>query len=85
MRAAESLLAVARKRIFEPDPGKYAGAQDGRPPFGPGDRVKHAVFGPGEIIAIDAEKSAWVIRFDSLPTPRSIAFRIRLEREGDAR
>ena len=41
----------------------------------------HAVFGPGEILAIDSEKSAWVIRFDSLPTPRSIAFRIRLEKE----
>ncbi len=48
----------------------------------PGDRVKHTVFGPGEIVAVDAEKSAWVIRFDSLPTPRSIAFRIPLETIG---
>jgi len=82
-KPAESLLEQARARIFEPDsePDPKSGTQDWKP----GDRVKHAVFGPGEIIAIDAEKSAWVIRFDSLPTPRSIAFRIRLEREGDAR
>ena len=81
-KPAESLLEQARERLFEPgDPGKYAGAQDGQLPFGPGDRVKHAVFGPGEIVAVDEEKSAWVIRFDSLPTPRSIAFRIPLERD----
>ena len=43
--------------------------------------MRHAVFGAGEILAIDEEKGAYAIRFDALPTPRSIAFRIRLERE----
>ena len=81
-KPAESLLEQARARIFEPDPGKYAGAQNERPPFQPGDRVRHAVFGPGEVLALDTEKGAYVIRFDLLPTPRSIAFRIRLEKMG---
>ena len=45
-----------------------------------GDRVKHAVFGPGTILAYDSEKSAWAIQFDSLPTPRSISSRVRLEK-----
>ena len=75
-RPAESLLAQARERIFEPAPAVSGGAQDLR---GPGDRVRHAVFGPGTVLALDMEKSAYVIRFDALPTPRSIAFRIALE------
>jgi DNA helicase-2/ATP-dependent DNA helicase PcrA len=75
----ESLLEQARARIFEPE---SADPKPGAQGLKPGDRVRHAVFGPGEILAIDAEKSAYVIRFDSLPTPRSIAFRIRLEKEG---
>jgi DNA helicase-2/ATP-dependent DNA helicase PcrA len=79
-KPAAGLLAQARAHHFEPDPGKYAGAQNGQQPFEPGDRVKHAVFGPGEVPALDLEKSAYVIRFDSLPTPRSIAVRIALEK-----
>ena len=78
-KPAAGLLAQARAHHFAPDPGKYAGAQNGQLPFEPGDRVKHAVFGPGEVLALDMEKGAYVIRFDSLPTPRSIAFRIALE------
>ena len=74
--AAEGLLAAARDRLREPanaaDPGAAAGRK-------PGDRVRHAVFGAGTVLAIDTEKGATVIRFDSLETPRSIAFRIPLD------
>ena len=83
-KPAAGLLAQARAHHFAPDPGKYAGAQNGQLPFEPGDRVKHAVFGPGEVLALDMEKGAYVIRFDSLPTPRSIAFRIALEKTTSA-
>ncbi len=44
-----------------------------------GTRVRHVVFGTGEIIDIDADKSAYVIKFDDLSTPRSITFRAKLE------
>ncbi len=80
-KPAAGLLAQARAHHFEPDSGLKPGAQDR---LKPGDRVKHAVFGPGEVLALDLEKGAYVIRFDSLPTPRSIAFRIALEKTTSA-
>ena len=76
-RPAEGLLEKARARLSAAAGPVPAGSSSA---FAPGDRVGHAVFGPGEILAIDAEKGAYVIRFDALPTPRSIAFRIRLEK-----
>ncbi len=44
-----------------------------------GTRISHVVFGAGEVIDIDTEKSAYVIKFDDLPTPRSITFRAKLK------
>ena len=76
-KPAEGLLETARARLSAATAPAAASAAPG---FVPGDRVSHAVFGPGEILAVDAEKGAYVIRFDALPTPRSIAFRIRLEK-----
>ena len=75
-KPAEGLLAAARARLRVVEPGPKAGAQ-GR--HKPGDRVRHAVFGEGTVIAIDEEKGATVVRFDALDTPRSIAFRVALE------
>ncbi len=77
-KPAEGLLAAAKARLFEPKDTAAAGTA---PPHKSGDRVRHPVFGPGTVIAIDAEKSATVVRFDSLATPRSIAFRARMEPE----
>ena len=76
-KPAEGLLAAARSHIYEPEPDTAPSA----PVFHPGDHVRHPVFGPGTVLAIDAEKSATVIRFDQLDTPRSIAFRIPLQPE----
>lgn len=76
-KPAEGLLETARARLSAATTPAAASAAPG---FAPEDRVSHPVFGPGEILAIDAEKGAYVIRFDALPTPRSIAFRIRLEK-----
>ena len=45
----------------------------------PGQRVRHTIFGEGTVIAIDEDRSANIIQFDTLPTPRSIAFRGKLE------
>ncbi len=44
-----------------------------------GTRVLHPSFGAGEIIDLDTDKGAYVIRFDRLNTPRSIAFRAKLK------
>ncbi|MCB6993894.1 UvrD-helicase domain-containing protein [bacterium 210820-DFI.6.37] len=48
--------------------------------FASGDRIRHKVFGCGTILELDQEKSAYVIQFDEMDTPRSIAFRVKLER-----
>ena len=45
-----------------------------------GTRVKHTILGAGTIIGVDPDKSAYTVAFDSLATPRTIAFRVSLTR-----
>ena len=47
--------------------------------FSIGQRVNHAVFGPGVVVDVDMDKGAHVVRFDDMPTARAISFRARLE------
>lgn len=47
--------------------------------FTAGDRIRHKAFGCGTILELDQEKGAYVIKFDKIDTPRSIAFRVKLE------
>lgn len=44
-----------------------------------GQRVRHSIFGPGIILDVDPGKSAYVIQFDEMDTPRGISFRAKLE------
>ena len=46
--------------------------------FNVGDRVSHEFFGAGEIIDVDADRQAYIIKFNNIATPRSIDFRIDL-------
>lgn len=46
--------------------------------FTVGDRVQHEYLGEGTVVDVDWEKDAHVIQFDSMPTPRSISFRVKL-------
>ena len=46
-----------------------------------GQRVRHAVFGPGAVVDVDMDKGAHIVQFDDMPTPRSISFRAKLETE----
>jgi DNA helicase-2/ATP-dependent DNA helicase PcrA len=50
------------------------------PSFGPGDRVVHSIMGAGEILDLDRDSSAYVVKFDSLPTARKISMKAKLER-----
>ena len=45
-----------------------------------GDKVRHKVFGVGEILDIKEELSSYVIKFESAATERNIAMRVPLER-----
>ena len=47
--------------------------------FTPQTRVRHPYFGEGTVLETDAEKGAYLIKFDAYTTPRRIAFRVRLE------
>ena len=49
--------------------------------FSRGERVRHAVFGCGTVADVDTARSAYIIEFDGMETPRSISFRARLDKE----
>ena len=44
-----------------------------------GTRIRHNIFGPGSVLELDKDRSAYVIRFDNLSTPRRISFRVKLD------
>ena len=44
-----------------------------------GQRVRHPTFGEGAVLEVDRSRSAYLIRFDGLSTPRALSFRARLE------
>ncbi len=48
--------------------------------FTEGTKVRHKVFGEGEILKLDSEAQAYVIRFDKLGTEREVSFRAKLEK-----
>lgn len=43
-----------------------------------GTRVRHMVFGEGEIVEIDLDSSAYVVKFDEIKTTRRISFRTKM-------
>ena len=45
-----------------------------------GQKILHKIFGPGTIADVDTEKSAYAILFDGMETPRTISFRVKLEK-----
>lgn len=45
-----------------------------------GQKILHKIFGSGTIVDVDTEKSAYAILFDGMETPRTISFRVKLEK-----
>ncbi|MCX6826870.1 MAG: DNA helicase UvrD, partial [candidate division Zixibacteria bacterium] len=53
--------------------------------FKPGDRIMHSIMGAGEVVDLDRDQAAYLIKFDDLKTPRKISFKAKLEPEiGDS-
>ena len=71
IRAAREACALADMRLAAADGAAFLPA---------GTRVRHAVFGAGTVLGADEDRSAHIVQFDTMPTPRSIALRARLER-----
>ncbi len=69
LQDARAYVGYAEKRLHQ---------QTAKPAFAIGNRMSHRIFGDGTILAIDEEKSAYIIQFDEMDTPRSIAFRAKL-------
>ncbi|SFC55248.1 ATP-dependent helicase [Butyrivibrio sp. YAB3001] len=44
-----------------------------------GQRVEHAILGAGTILDIDTEEESYLVQFDTMPTPRQIAMKVRLK------
>ena len=49
--------------------------------FAAGERVRHAIMGPGTVLGVDEKKGAYLLQFDGAATPRAISFKAKLERE----
>ena len=73
----EGLLRAARDYVDHS--GRYL-PEDAPPVFPAGQRVRHALFGPGTVLEVDRDRGAHVVRFDQMDTPRRISFRARLEK-----
>ena len=74
----DSLVKDARAYVRAQD-AKLDQAQAG-PSFATGDRVAHPVFGAGTIVDIDQDRGSYQIQFDSIQTPRSLAFKAALSK-----
>lgn len=72
----DSLIADARAYIAHTE--KYMPENLESRLFPIGTRVRQEYLGEGSILEIDKEKGAYLIQFDSLPTPRAISFRAKL-------
>ncbi len=73
----EGLIADAREYIALSERNLSENGEAGA--FAVGDRVEHDVLGPGTVVEVDTDRSANIIQFDSMPTPRAISFRVKLK------
>ena len=72
----EGLIAEAREMIAVSE--KYLPENLEGTLFDIGDRVRHEYLGEGTVMDVDRNKGAHVVKFDSMPTPRAISFRVKL-------
>ncbi len=56
------------------------GSVEKKASFAVGDKVIHRIMGEGEIIDINSDKGAYVIKFEDIETPREISFKAKLEK-----
>ena len=48
---------------------RYLPEADQTDRFSPGQRVEHAMFGPGTVLEVDLDRGAYSVQFDSIDTP----------------
>lgn len=79
-KPSDGLIADAREHIAQTERHMPEDLESSLLPIGA--RVRHEYLGEGDILDIDRDKGAYLVRFDSLPTPRAISFRVKLAQIG---
>ena len=72
----DRLIAETREYVALSE--KYLPEDPAAGRFRPGDRVRHQFLGDGTVVEVDWTREAHIVRFDGIPTPRSISFRVTL-------
>lgn len=76
--ARESLVADSKDYIASHTRNLSSGGESAE--YYEGMRIKHLIFGEGTILETDEAKAVNIIKFDNLPTPRSISYKVKLEK-----
>ena len=77
---AESMRQDAQAYIRDMDRRMDKADVPKKAAFAKGDKVMHRIMGDGEILDINSEKGAYVIKFADIDTPREISFKAKLEK-----
>ena len=77
---AESMRQDAKAYIRDMDRRMAQASAPKKAAFAKGDKVMHRIMGDGEILDINSEKGAYVIKFADIDTPREISFKAKLEK-----
>ena len=75
-KPADSLIADAKEYIALRE--KYMPENLESELLPAGAKIRHEYLGEGSVLDIDTDKGAYLVQFDSLPTPRAISFRVKL-------
>lgn len=75
-KPADSLIADAKEYIALREKYMPENLESELLPVGA--KIRHEYLGEGSILDIDTDKGAYLVQFDSLPTPRAISFRVKL-------
>lgn len=73
------LLQEAKNRIIFSN--KLLVDSNANSAFKPGDRVVHAIFGPGTLLSFDKDEQTYLIKFDKLATNRILGAHVKLQLE----
>lgn len=75
-KPADSLIADAKEYIALREKYMPENLESELLPVGA--KIRHEYLGEGSVLNIDTDKGAYLVQFDSLPTPRAISFRVKL-------
>ena len=75
-KLSDSLIADTREYIRNNH--LHLPSNEAKSGFAKGARVRHEYLGEGTVLKVDSDHNNYLIKFDKIATPRSIAFRVKL-------